>query len=126
MIYLDVFPSASETSFSYYDDDGASYGYEKGAYYEQDIRTSRDGTSERLLLGRPAGEYVPALKTFLCRIHGRAASSALLDGRGLPRAASVEALSGGTESAWCPGRDKYGDVAYVLVPAGREAALELR
>jgi alpha-glucosidase len=126
MVDLDVFPSASETSFSYYDDDGASYGYERGDYYAQDIRAIRDGASERLLLGRPAGEFVPALKNFLCRIHGLAASSALLDGRGLPRAASVEALSGGTESAWYPGRDKYGDVACVLVPAGREAILVLR
>jgi alpha-glucosidase len=36
-VYFDIFPSADKTSFTYYDDDGITYNYEKGAYFSQAI-----------------------------------------------------------------------------------------
>ncbi|MDQ2800069.1 MAG: DUF4968 domain-containing protein, partial [Armatimonadota bacterium] len=36
-VSLDIFPSPAPTRFTYYDDDGITYGYEKGAYFSQTI-----------------------------------------------------------------------------------------
>ena len=35
------FPTAAETSFNYYDDDGITYAYEKGAFFEQRLSDER-------------------------------------------------------------------------------------
>ena len=41
-VSLDIFPSAAKTRFTYYDDDGITYGYEKGAYFSQAMTVRAD------------------------------------------------------------------------------------
>jgi alpha-glucosidase len=125
-IYLDVFPSAAETSFAYYDDDGSTYGYEKGEYFGQLMRTVRTAESVRLEISSPEGSYSPEVRTYLCRVHGFAATAALLDGRELTEAASPGELLAEAGPCWCPGEDRYGAVAYATLPAGSRAELTLR
>jgi len=102
-VYLDVFPSRSQAAFDYYDDDGVTYDYEKGAYYEQDISAADFASGVRVELSAPQGTYRPALQTYQIRLHGTAARSVTIDGA--------------TSRAWSTGKDRFGAVTTVTVDA---------
>jgi alpha-glucosidase (family GH31 glycosyl hydrolase) len=117
-VTLDIFPSAAKTSFTYYDDDGITYDYEKGAYFSQTVTTRTGSRRVYLTIAPKTGAYTPALQAYLCKIHGTAARAVMLNGKTLkqyPGARDFKTLSG---EGWKTGRDLYGPVTWVKVKAG--------
>ena len=102
-VYLDVFPSSAPTSFIYYDDDGITYGYEKGAYYRQELMARREGDAVHFTIGAPSGSFQPALRTYTIRLHGFAAHTVRVD----------DAPAGG----WKAEIDRFGGVTVVTIGA---------
>jgi len=123
-IALDVFPSAQPAQFTYYDDDGTTYAYEKGVYYRQPIRASTKGLTANLSFGEPSGAFKPPLRFWLVRVHSTtAASVVLLNGKPL---AKVPASRSGASSFWSEGRDRFGPVTTMRIPAQQASSIVLR
>lgn len=116
-IYIDVFPATKETTFTYYDDDGMTYGYEKGAFYEQRFSTSDDGTAVRFDSTAPTGTFRPALREYEVRLHGIRAGRLTIDNVNSNRAGNLQQLKGPTTEGWTTGTDRYGDVTTVRIVA---------
>jgi alpha-glucosidase len=68
-VTIDVYPDAKPSTFTYYDDDGSTYAYERGVYYKQEIHAQRDANHITVTFDRPEGSFTPPLKTFIVRIH---------------------------------------------------------
>lgn len=119
-VMLDMFPSNRLSEFTYYDDDGVSYRYETGEYFEQKISAQQSGSHIDLHIAKATGSFQPALKQYVVRVHARAAT-VLLHGHPIPKLhESGDAIS------WSEGKDKYGDVTEIHVPAGMQVDLSLR
>ncbi len=110
-ITLDLFPDTRETSFSYYDDDGATYDYEKGIYFKQNMHLKQEGKTVNFKIDAVEGTFKSELKTYLIKIHGLKGKSVTFGGAAVQNVAVS--------------KDIYGDVTIVKVPAGQEGALEL-
>ncbi len=119
---VDVFPAAQRSTFDYYDDDGTTYGYEHGAYFLQPLSAQRHGDTVQLELGAATGSFKPALRFYLLKIHGSAATGA--SGK-LPAFDSLDALQRSGGEGWARGHDRYGDVTWVRVAAARAAQITL-
>lgn len=102
-IYVDIFPSRARSKFTYYDDDGTTYAYERGVYYLQQIHASRDG-AVNVVLDAPQGTFHAPLRDFRLRIHGLAAHAVDVGGHAV--------------SGWRVLRDRFGAVTLIDVPAG--------
>jgi alpha-glucosidase len=121
-VTLDVFPGNNSAHFTYYDDDGATYGYEHGSYYRQSITASNDGDSLHVTFDKPSGSYQTLLKSYLIRIHGRRNRKLILDGNRLSKI-SEEDLSKTDRSGWASSHDRFGPVTLLRIPAGREVVV---
>ena len=119
---VDVFPAGTRTQFDYYDDDGSTYGYEKGAYFVQSLSVQRQGNTVRFGTSAVSGSFKPALKFYLLKIHGGAAAH--ISG-GLKPFDDIDALQRSSGEGWANGHDRYGDVTWVRVAAARAASLTL-
>ena len=70
--------------FSYYDDDGGTYDYEKGVFFEQGITAQDRGATVTVDISDQTGHYGPALRRYVFKVHGGAAAgvpSTAADGR---------------------------------------------
>jgi alpha-glucosidase len=125
-VTVDVFPAASPTSFVYYDDDGTTYDYERGVYFEQ-VMTARDrGDADTLNISEERGYYSPPLKYYICRIHGRAGTGVTVDGRPAAAYSSIDELTNGSAEGWAAGKDRYGSFTCVKVVAGMGRDIVIR
>jgi alpha-glucosidase len=70
-------PPHAETASAYYEDDGTSYGYEKGVYYRRAFHQGIDGRTRTLRIDPVDGSYVPPGRSLQVRFRGcsRAPSS---------------------------------------------------
>ena len=125
-VKLDVFPARTAGSFTYYDDDGTTYAYERGAYYRQPIHVLNVGTLTNLQFESPTGSFEPALRSYIVRVHGRNALAVLMTGKPLPKKLTEAQLMKTDESGWANGHDRFGLVAIIRVPAQRAANVVLR
>jgi alpha-glucosidase len=116
-VSLDVFPTKEQTSFNYYDDDGISYAYEKGEFYQQQLTTSDDGKSVRFDSAAPSGSYKPALRVYELILHGISAKSTSIDGKEPKRYDSRRQLEDSAGEGWTTGTDQYGAVTYINLGA---------
>jgi alpha-glucosidase len=116
-VYVDVFPTKEQTRFAYYDDDGITYAYEKGAFYEQQLSASDDGESVHFDAAAPTGSYAPPLQEYEIRLHGIAARSVTIGGATGHAFADLAHLESGAAPGWTTGTDRYGPVTFVIVPA---------
>ena len=116
-VYLDVFPTKTESSFSYYDDDGITYAYEKGAFYEQRLAASDDGATVRFDCAKPTAAYTPQLREYEVRLHGIKARSVSIDGAQAKSYGDVSLLENGAGEGWTVGTDRYGDVTALKIEA---------
>ncbi|MDR3792818.1 MAG: glycoside hydrolase family 31 protein [Terracidiphilus sp.] len=121
-VVLDVFPNARRSDFVYYDDDGETYAYEKGSFMRQVISASSDLSGVHVELGEATGQYHPALRSYIVRVHGTQAKDVLVDGR--PSAVG-SSLSDGIAS-WSIGTDRFGGLTAIRVPAGKAIKVEIR
>lgn len=122
-IEVDVFPDTDATSFTYYDDDGATYDYESGEYFKQTMTAQDNGGSGiSFLLAGKTGTYAPDVENYIVKIHGRAGAAVALNGTPLSPYADLNALKTAPGEGWATGKDVYGDVTYVKVAAGSASA----
>jgi alpha-glucosidase len=124
-IAVDMFPAGQRTTFDYYDDDGTTYDYEHGAYFRQQLSLERTAGGVRVSTGEAAGSYQPALKFYLFKVHGGAASMVSDDGKALPHFDNLDALGAATGQGWASGTDRFGAVTYVRVTAAKARTLAL-
>lgn len=122
-LHVDVFPAAQPTHFDYVDDDGESYDYQHGAYYLQHLATQRSGDTVSFSLAAPEGSYRPALRGYLVRVHGLAATA--VDGllRHYATPAELEAADG---EGWSTASDRYGTLTVLKLDAGAARNVTLR
>ncbi|WP_247740873.1 TIM-barrel domain-containing protein [Cohnella sp. LGH] len=122
-VNVDVFPSATATSFAYYEDDGKTYDYEGGTTFEQTL-TAQDngGSGYAFSVGAKSGTYVPDVDYYLVKLHGKAGTGATLNGSALASYADLNALKAAGGEGWSTGRDVYGLVTYVKVASGAGSA----
>jgi alpha-glucosidase len=121
LVTVDVFPDASETSFTYYDDDGATYGYEKGQYFKQRLSTqAKDGQSS-FTAASVEGTFVPDVNNYLVKLHGQAGQSVTANETALSEAKNLDALLSQSGEGWSRGKDQYGEVTYVKIKAGLQS-----
>ena len=123
---VQVFPSDQATQFDYYDDDGETYAYEKGAYFLQRLSVQRDGDNAIFRTAAPSGSYRPALKHWLVKVHGITATVATAGDGDLAHYASESALESATGQGWSTGRDRYGDFTVLRLDAGAAREVMLR
>lgn len=125
MVTVQVFPTGHATHFDYYDDDGETYAYEKGVYYLQPMTAQRHGNQVDFTLVAPQGSYKPALQDYLLAIHGDAASVVRLNGALLRHVPTLDSLKQSTNAGWAAGRDRFGHVIWVKVPAGEALSIHI-
>jgi len=123
-VTLDVFPGPRQAAFVFYEDDGNTYAYEKGAYYRQPITSVATARGAQVQIEAPQGAYQPALRTYVVRVHGIRASAVTANGSSLP---AVEQLpEGGARSAFAAGNDRFGVVTTLRIPAGQASNITLQ
>ena len=122
---VDVFPADRRTTFPYYDDDGATYGYEHGDYFLQTLAVQRTAQVVSFEAAAPEGRFKPALAWYVVKVHGIAAGAVSSDGKPLGEAASEEALRARDGAGWARGKDRFGPVTWVRVPAGKAVHVTL-
>ncbi|MHA6481104.1 TIM-barrel domain-containing protein [Paenibacillus sp. strain BS8-2] len=117
-IHVDVFPSTSETSFEYYDDDGSSYDYESGGYFKQELSAQDNGGSGYSFdVAAKSGSYTPAVDYYLVKLHGKAGTAVTDNASSMSSYADLDALKAAAGEGWTTGKDIYGPVTYVKVDA---------
>ncbi|MDR3444927.1 MULTISPECIES: TIM-barrel domain-containing protein [unclassified Dyella] len=122
---VQVFPSDSETHFDVYDDDGETYGYEKGAYFLQSLFVRRQGEVVSFRVAAPVGSFKPVVHDYVLAIHGHPSTTVSGDGSALPQAASLDALRASSGEGWTRGHDRFGEVTYVKIEAGKAKNIQL-
>ncbi|WP_207493387.1 glycoside hydrolase family 31 protein [Aridibaculum aurantiacum] len=83
VLYLHVYKGSTPTSFTYYEDDGETYDYEKGSSYRRTI--SYDPEQQKVLFGAKQGNFSSKFKRVKLILHGfgkagKDETSALNDG----------------------------------------------
>ncbi len=119
---VDVFPADTRTQFDYYDDDGSTYDYEKGAYFVQSLSVQRHGDTVQLDVGAASGSFKPALQFYLLKIHGSAAAHISGDLKLFDKLDTLQHSSG---EGWARGHDRYGDVTWVRISSTHAAKIAL-
>jgi len=83
-ITLDVWPSLTRVAtFNVYDDDGETYGYERGGYFEQKVTASFTGDKVKLTFGKRSGSYRTPLASYRVRIHRMTVAGVTWNGKQL-------------------------------------------
>ena len=123
---VSVFPDVERTSFDYYDDDGETYAYQRGAYFLQRISAQASDDAISLETVAPAGSYHPDLRHYVLIVHRVLAQGVELDGRPLTEVSGRAALPGCHFACWAIGGDRFGGATYIEVPAGASHELRLR
>lgn len=72
-LILDVWPMGTSDG-ELYEDDGASFGYQRGDFRRTRFRCSRKDNVVELTMMAPEGNYAPAARTPLVRLHGLGAA----------------------------------------------------
>ncbi len=120
-----MLPSTNATSFTYYDDDGETYGYETGAYYRQTIALADAGETIQADFSAPAGDFDPDLEYFYAYVRCATNNGASLNGTELAQAADEAALRAAPTSGWAQATNQFGYAALVKIPAGSAQTLVL-
>jgi alpha-glucosidase len=67
-LYVHVFYGANAHRFVYYDDDGSSLDYQRGAYYQRTIEF--DPAVRKIVFGKPEGNYASQFRKVALVLHG--------------------------------------------------------
>lgn len=121
-VTLDIFPAQRATNFIFYDDDGLSYRYEKGQYFEQMISAEQASRQTEVNLSSAKGDFQSPVRHFIIKVHAHA-QEVLVNGRPIP-------MRGGAgqkeDMTWQSDKDKFGDVSVIRVPSGTKLDLLFR
>jgi alpha-glucosidase len=117
-LVLDIFPSSSRTAeFSVYDDDGHTYAYEKGSYFQQQITASRRPKAVVLTLAPSTGNFKTTIPSYVLRVHAFASDVSRESGK-ITKFASEATLIASTKLGWTTGNDRFGAVTLIRLPVG--------
>jgi alpha-glucosidase len=121
-VTLDVFPDANVAKFVYYDDDGETYAYEEGNYYRQPITAQKNERGIELVVNKPTGQFHPALRAYLVRVHGIHALAVIVNGVKLDavRSESVQ------EGQWTTGQDRFGSYTALCLLADQSSKIVIQ
>jgi alpha-glucosidase len=122
---VQVFPADHETHFDVYDDDGETYGYEKGEYFSQSLAVQRVDNVVTFRTTAVSGHYQPALRTYVLAIHAGSTATVTSGGQALPMSDKVDTLRASASEGWARGKDRYGEVTYVKIAAGSVREVKL-
>ncbi|HET6552422.1 MAG TPA: TIM-barrel domain-containing protein [Dyella sp.] len=122
---VQVFPADSESRFDVYDDDGETYAYETGASFVQPLVVKRKGSQVSVRTEVAKGGFRPALHDYVLAVHGAVANSVRSSGQPLPAFDTVDALRHAATEGWARGKDRFGEVTYVKIEAGKVRDIEL-
>jgi len=115
-LVLDVFPATARVAkFVAYDDDGHTYGYEKGEYFRQEIAVRRSGRTTEVAVSAAAGTYQAQFPSYLFRVH-QSSESVTSNGSRLKKSPSESAFRASTAPGWFETTDKFGPVTEVRLP----------
>ncbi|MGD9781919.1 MAG: TIM-barrel domain-containing protein [Kiritimatiellia bacterium] len=120
-----MLPTTDTTAFTYYDDDGETYGYETGAYYRQTIALADAGDVIQADFSAPEGTFDPDVEFFYAYVRCATNDGASLNGSELARAANEAALRASPTTGWAHATNQFGYAALVKIPAGSAQALVL-
>ncbi len=123
-VYLDIFPAAHSTQSIFYDDDGETFDYEKGAFHRQTITAGKTGTHCHVTISGHQGAYRSSVAHFLIRLHGQAATEVRMGAQTLHHVADPIELAA-QSSAWYADADVYGPVTVIKIPAGMAADIAI-
>jgi alpha-glucosidase len=121
---LDVYPDGT-SSRQYYDDDGISFDYKKGAYLLQRITAAETSAGVSIDVSARDGSFAPPRRSFVIKIHGQAVQPKQVTAGTavLPNQTSVKALEDSVQ-AWT--YDQREGVVWVRVPdSGAPLKIEL-
>jgi alpha-glucosidase len=124
-VTIDVYPSAAKTGFTYYDDDGITYDYEKGSYFSQTMTSQAKAGRVEFAITPRRGTYAPQLRNYLCDIHCGAGLRVVVNGKALKRYPNTDALKATSQEGWATGTGIHGDSTWVMVPAGDARTIEI-
>lgn len=122
VIDIDVFAGPETTSFDYYDDDGATYAYEEGAYFSQTFQARRANGQIEITIGPAQGSYPAGVERYQARLVGARATAVQLNGVELQKAASLDALRSMSQG-WLATRDGLGEATLIKIPARTKARI---
>ncbi|MDK2807507.1 MAG: hypothetical protein PWP24_238 [Clostridiales bacterium] len=122
---VEVFPSDQMSTFDYYDDDGATYNYESGAYVGQSISCVKSGDTVNVSIGAKEGNYTNGVSHYYLAVHKKAGQTVTLNGTALSSFSDMTALKAASTSGYVVSKDVYGEVTYVKVPALSSTELEV-
>ncbi len=103
LITLDVYPSEQSETHRLYEDDGITFGYERGAFADTEFRSVRKGDTITVDIGAREGEYEgqPAKRDYLLKVHSLFAPESMrVNGEALPRQARDEILFNTAAKGW--------------------------
>ena len=123
-IFIDVYPHTKKTVGEFYDDDGESFGYQKGQFHRQKISLIRRGTTTRVEIGENSGAYRSSIKHFIMRVHGQAATRVQVNGAVAPHVVRGAALSD-IATGWYTDKDVGGDVTLIKVPSEQRVEIAI-
>ena len=124
-VTVEVFPAFQRSSFDVYDDDGTTYAYEHGVDFRQSLAVQRQGNTVTFETGATHGTFKPALRFYLVKIHGHAASAVSVNGKPLPARSAASLQGPGDSEGWANDHDRFGAVTYVRLAAGRAQTVKL-
>jgi alpha-glucosidase len=117
-VILDLFPGQGNSRFIYYDDDGTTYAYEKGSYYRQVIEMTSSNEVVSVDFAMPEGTFVPGLQSYMLKVHHGPVRNVRMKDE-VKRVVSEEALAACSIACWTTGKDQFGSLIEVKVPAGQ-------
>ena len=117
-LLLDIFPSSSRAAqFSVYDDDGHTYAYENGGYFQQHIAASVHGKVIVLTLAPPTGNFRTTIPSYILRVHAPASDVSRDFGK-MRKFASEATMMKSNKAGWVTGNDRFGTVTVIHQPIG--------
>ncbi len=118
-ITLDIFPAQASAEFTVYDDDGETYGYEKGNFLRQQVTAEKQGDAVQVTAAGATGSYQSSVRSYLLRIH-TAASRVTINGKPLPLV-SAPAAGLDSDQNWARQTDRFGSVVLIRISAGEKS-----
>ena len=111
-VKVEIYPDKEPSSFTYYDDDGVTYGYEKGAFYAVSLECKREGGKIVFTLGSPNGSFAPPHHNWELRFHMLETQPGAVMVNGQAAQAKIE-------------QAQDGKVVTVTMPAGNAGRVEI-
>ena len=112
---LDIYPSDEKSTFLLYEDDGISFGYDKGLYATTELTAQKTGDHILCTVAARNGKYSVATRDCVLQIHYRSLpSSVQLDGKDIAAVSSLEAFNKATTACYYYDAEATNDIDKII------------